>query len=417
MFGTYINTQHTFSIWFSNNPLIWLPLLNQERIKQLRKKNPNLNMTLLIDPSLLNEYAMEACVRFSKKYRIQIVSVSDVKKLVYEQGTDEDKVLFGHVLDDIKVKRYAAARDILTLLPQVYRFGFYKDHECPVKTDELPEWVLLSENDEPEVLIPLIVVQSVDESFYTPSPLNDIIIPTVYLDDSSINGLIVQEDRIRTGLSPIRKHVLNCYRDQFLALSECMDLSHPFFPQAALAAKSSDVSWPRFIVDLLKQIERDYSSDYLQITKDSVIKISGPGAYDKLFPKSSKLTAEEIKQCLLYGISAYPVLRTKIVSQAAGVTPIISLSAFVSGFFGEFCKPSRQISKDVFGEYASLNGYDGSWSVSSSFSEANDIVAALRIQEWWKRKKGKTFINPKKPLFMSFSEVLDEYEEIRKGNT
>ena len=414
MFGTYINTQHTFSIWFSNNPLIWLPLLNQERIKQLRKINPNLNITLLIDPSLLNKYAMEACEKFSNKYRMQIVSVRDVEKLVYEQGTDEDKVLFGYALDDIHMKRYAAARDILTLLPQVYRYGFYKDHECPVKIDELPEWVQLSENDEPAVLIPLHIVQSLDETFYTPSPLNDIIIPTVYLDDASIDGLIVQEDRIRTGLSSIREHVLNCYSDKCLALSECMDKSHPLFGQAALAAYQSDVSWPRFIEDLLKQINHDYSSDFLQIKKDSVVKISGPGAFYKLFAKSSKLTAEEIKQCSLYGINTYPVLRTKIVSQAAGTEPIISFAAYFSVLFGGFCKQSRQISQDVFGEYASLNGYDASWGSCSSFSEANNTIAALRIQAWWKRKKGIAFINPKKPLFMSFSEMFDECEEIRR---
>ncbi|STX40316.1 putative glucosyltransferase Lgt1 [Legionella donaldsonii] len=134
------NPHHHVKIWLSNNRNSFLNPENQLRLIRMRAVNPNDEINLIYDSSLLSQQASEQLRVFCNKYNI---TAKDVQRdIIPNSENQEEKDLIAIYQDEIshlsEGGNVAVGSDILRWLKPVYELGTYTDFDVYVDTSEIP---------------------------------------------------------------------------------------------------------------------------------------------------------------------------------------------------------------------------------------------------------------------------------------
>ena len=221
-------TKH-FNAW--NIKFIWfnpIPLFNLQRLKKVRRDNPNADISLTISKNLLNDNQLEHLSLFCEKNTIKLLYIENLEI----QNTEEQKLL-GLVYSELHHKNYAAASDILRAMSAFWiasgGSGVYIDLDGSVFIPKI-QWKAL-ETDAP-YLLPIAVYENTNGSISGHSS-NDVIIMPVEKPNLSLDQEIIY---ISKNLYPVQKRILESYNHPLKALKKCT--ISPHFNQTMLHAKS-----------------------------------------------------------------------------------------------------------------------------------------------------------------------------------
>ncbi|MGC1181368.1 glycosyltransferase family 88 protein, partial [Legionella sp.] len=135
---TYNPHRHT-KIWLSKKPNLFMNLENQVRLLEMREKNPNDEINLVYDSTLLTREATEELETFCDENRILSVDAALFANLTL---TKKEYTLLNFYKDEMrnlnKGGNLAVASDILRWISPLYERGTYTDFDFPIDTSKLP---------------------------------------------------------------------------------------------------------------------------------------------------------------------------------------------------------------------------------------------------------------------------------------
>jgi hypothetical protein len=148
-----LNTRKLYKVWYSTDPDVFLPLINQIRFIRMREDNPKAQITFIYSARCLNQNALRKLIIFCEKFSINPVNfdelytiLEDDNDLLFWKYTDTE---ITHILNNTGGVT-AAASDMTRLNSKIASlYGQYSDFDIVVKFGHLPEII--------EVKFPLLV--------------------------------------------------------------------------------------------------------------------------------------------------------------------------------------------------------------------------------------------------------------------
>lgn len=148
-----LNTRKLYKVWYSTDPDVFLPLINQVRFIRMREDNPKAQITFIYSARCLNQSALQKLIIFCDKFNINPVNfdelytiLEDDIDLLFWKHTDTE---ITHILNNTGGVT-AAASDKTRLNTKIASlYGQYSDFDIVVKFGHLPEFI--------EVTFPLLV--------------------------------------------------------------------------------------------------------------------------------------------------------------------------------------------------------------------------------------------------------------------
>lgn len=135
------NTRKLFRIWYSTDPNVYLPFVNQLRFIRMREHNPDAVITFIYSSRCLNETAKASLKAFCKRHNIQSI---DFDLLKPEMESEQDNLFWDYANEEINqfkegVGITAAASDFTRLNTKIMeRFGHYSDFDKDIIFGILP---------------------------------------------------------------------------------------------------------------------------------------------------------------------------------------------------------------------------------------------------------------------------------------
>lgn len=207
-------TRH-YRIWFSGDPAVFLPSLNQLRLIEFRRRNPGLSVSLLYSRTCLGETALSDLHEFCRRLRIEPVCFEELPGWLTE---DRDRRLYRYAEEEIRNRgplggNLAAASDLTRMiLPVIERLGIYADFD--LEFDMAVEGDGHAEAKVP-VLLPLRLYyqkgKTRDREFSYPWPLinnNFIAVASTSRDTSTPHADAV------AGIRRVQEHALLNYEER-----------------------------------------------------------------------------------------------------------------------------------------------------------------------------------------------------------
>ncbi len=137
---TYDPHRHV-RIWLSRDRDVFLNIENQLRFISMRYINPQAEIHLIYDRSLLSEAAIKAAHLFCARHRISLHDVQS--EVIALCGSIEEQLLIALYQYEIEHLKQAGnlgvCSDILRWLSPVYKLGTYSDFDTMINTKNLPE--------------------------------------------------------------------------------------------------------------------------------------------------------------------------------------------------------------------------------------------------------------------------------------
>jgi glucosyltransferase Lgt1/2/3 len=135
----FFNPHRHVKVWFSSKPDVFMNTENQMRLMAMRDLNPNDEITLVYDSSLLSQKAQKDLADFCKNQNLKPIDMVEVES---QLKTEPEKELYHFYKDEITHLKeggnLAVASDIVRWLEPIYSLGTYTDFDVPVDTSELP---------------------------------------------------------------------------------------------------------------------------------------------------------------------------------------------------------------------------------------------------------------------------------------
>lgn len=136
------NPHRHVKIWLSKDPEVFMNTENQMRLIAMRLQNPQDDIHLIYDASLLTPHALSQLQTFCQEHGIRPI---DADAFSQQTLSDKEKSLYGFYKDEITHLKaggnLAVASDILRWLRPVYELGTYTDFDVPVDTSNLGDTV------------------------------------------------------------------------------------------------------------------------------------------------------------------------------------------------------------------------------------------------------------------------------------
>lgn len=124
-------------IWFSKDPDVFLPMVNQIRFINFILDHPGSAFHFIYKDSILSDKARKELLDFCKKFEVTPVNFDDIEtvSIVDKQLKHLTNFEIDHAVNN-KGGDLGAASDMARLMPNIIKLGFYLDFDTKAKFDQ-----------------------------------------------------------------------------------------------------------------------------------------------------------------------------------------------------------------------------------------------------------------------------------------